>query len=84
MIVEVGDMSEMGEAWVRYQGNRVISDYAELMRHIVRADVNGVLAECRKPELIESYRLDSSELDDGYLAGGCWVFRVCSEPSVTT
>jgi hypothetical protein len=77
MMVEVGDMSDLGEAWVRYQGNRVISDFAEVMGSVVRADVTGALR--RAPKLIEFYDIDPAELDDGYLVGGCWVFRVCSE-----
>ena len=77
MMVEVGDMSEVGEAWVRYQGNRVIADFAEVMRSAFRADVNGALAPVREPQLVQYYELDQDDLDDGYLAGGCWVFRVC-------
>lgn len=76
MMVEVGDMSEVGEAWVRYQGTRCITDFAELSRHAARADVGGVLRPERSPELVEFYRLPVEQLGDGYSVGGCWVFRV--------
>lgn len=76
MMVEVGDMSDIGEAWVRYQGNRVISDLAEVMGSVVRADVTGALQRASK--LVEFYDIDPAELQHGYVAGGCWVFQVCS------
>lgn len=77
MMVEVGDMSDLGEAWVRYQGNRVIQDLEEILRYAARADVNGALAEARAPQLVHFYDIGPDELDEGYRAGGCWVFRVC-------
>jgi hypothetical protein len=77
MLIEVGDYSDLGEAWVRYHGNRVIADYGELLHHAVRADPNGALASDREPQLIQFYELEPPDLDEGYLVGGCWVFRVC-------
>jgi hypothetical protein len=81
MLIEVGDFSELGEAWVRYQGNQVVNDYSELLRHGRRLDPNGTLTAEREPQLVQYYALEPSELDGCYPVGGCWVFRVASPAS---
>ena len=75
MIVEIGDLSDLGEAWAKYKGNRRIEDYRELLRHGERIDPTRVLAAERAPRLVHYYDLPDSELGH-YSVGGCWVFHV--------
>lgn len=82
MMIEVGDFTDLGEAWVRYQGSRHVADYSELLRRGSQVDPHGALAPERHPELIQYYELSEAELDGSYTCGGCWVFRVTPAPSL--
>jgi len=76
MLIEVGDFSEVGEAWVRYQGTKPVADYAELLRDTPIVDPTGALAPERRPRLVQFYELTPAELEHSYTVGACWVFEV--------
>ncbi|WP_182377747.1 hypothetical protein [Nocardioides sp. WS12] len=75
MLIEIGDLSDLGEAWVRYKGNRRVEDYRELLERGERVDPTRVLTDERAPRLVHYYDLPAAELEQ-YSVGGCWVFRV--------
>ncbi|WP_182377741.1 hypothetical protein [Nocardioides sp. WS12] len=75
MLIEIGDFSDLGEAWAKYKGNRRIDDYRDLLRHSDTVDPTHALTPERLPQVVQYYDLTEAELD-GYSEGGCWVFRV--------
>lgn len=84
MMIEVGDFSEFGEVWIRYQGNVAIDDYTQLLRNRERVDPAGLFSEDRKPELVHRYDIDEEDLVGNYVAGRCWVFSVQPKPPART